>query len=208
MRLRNLGLILVCAALTCGCAAEGNVDQTADRPGEAVVEPTFDGASGLWLRDGWPVPDPDAVFDRNAPVITASEARGLYVQCLNEMGWDAAIEPQSGGIEVHVPSGQHDAYQRDLRQCAVDNRIGVEPPPPYDDVLAKAEYATQQRLRDCLIEHGQSPPVLPSYQVFEDQLLTHGVVYSLYTEAGFEWEVRNAMMAVCPDPIDTFGYNW
>lgn len=174
-----------------------------------TVPPTFDAKSGLWLSDGWPVPDPSATFDPNAPWMSADGASRLIADCLTEKGWAVTVTGPSE-FNVDTPPEQKSAYDNDVKNCNVTNRIGIDPAPPLTKELAQREYDAQVRTRKCLIKVGREVPEAPSYQVFEDALLTEGRIigiYQLATDAGINLSADPAVLKQCPDPIDTWGHN-
>jgi hypothetical protein len=173
------------------------------------VEPTLDPESGLWLSDGWPVPDPDATFDPNAPWMSSEEASDLIAACVEAKGWTVTIT-QPGAFQADIPPEQKSPYEADLKQCYVDNRVGVDPAPAVTRELAKAEYEAQVRTRECLLTIGKDVPALPSYQIFEDALLTEDRIigiYGLAADAGEDLTADSEAWDQCPDPLNTWGHN-
>ena len=176
---------------------------------EPDIAPTFDPQSGLWLSDGWPVPDPDATFDPDAPWMSIEEASNLIVACVQGKGWTVTVT-SPGSFEADIPPDQQTAYEADIRGCYIEHRVGTAPAPPLTEDLARAEYAAQVRARQCLIDLGKSVPELPSYQVFEDALLGEARIigiYGLAADAGQDPSSDPAVRQQCPHPLDTWGHN-
>lgn len=210
-----VGALTGAVLLLVGCTpGEQPGDRADPRPSaptlaQPSVEPTLDPTSGLWLRDGWPVPAPDATFDPDAPWMSSEEASNLIASCVEESGWPVtASEP--GAFEVVVPPEQKTVYESDLKQCYVDHRVGIDPAPPLTKELAETEYDAQVKAGLCLTELGIEVPDLPTYQVFEDALLTENRIigiYGLADEAGLDLATDSAAWQQCPDPLDSWGHN-
>lgn len=198
--------------LLAGCSTgEQHTGSTPPATGSGMltVAPTFDPKSGLWLSDGWPVPDPAATFDPNAPWMSAEEASRLIADCLTEKGWAVTVTGPTE-FRVDTPPEQKSAYDSDVKSCNVTHRIGIDPAPPLTKKLAQREYDAQVRTRECLVRIGKDVPETPSYQVFEDALLTEGRIigiYQLATEAGISLSTDPTVWKQCPDPISTWGHN-
>lgn len=109
-----------------------------------------------------------------------------------------------------MPPGQKDPYERDLKQCYIDNRIGIDPAPPITHELAEREYAAQIKVYECLTALGRQVPQMPSFQVFESKLMTSGDIISVYglaSDAGTNLRADSVAWSSCPDPLDTWGHN-
>ncbi|MGF3053508.1 hypothetical protein ACQUSY_06020 [Microbacterium sp. YY-03] len=193
-----------------GCSGQQAPDTIATpAPTASTPTPTYDAEKDMWLQNGWPVPDPDATFDPNAPWLTASEVQAIVQSCLSDEGWDLELNTR-GGLQTNIPDGQYDAFHNTLRECYVKNRIGTAAPAPLNKELATREYAAQIATRDCLIGLGIDVPEFPSYTVYEDDLLVNGFVNSIYTvadAAGIDLYSDPIYQQTCPDPADSFGHN-
>lgn len=67
------------------------------------LAPTFDLASVLWLSDGWPVLDPSATYDPDAPVRSAAETTQLTADCLTARGWTVTINGPASSWPTPLP---------------------------------------------------------------------------------------------------------
>ncbi|MEZ3162132.1 hypothetical protein AB1K54_16585 [Microbacterium sp. BWT-B31] len=168
-----------------------------------TTEPTFDPAQGVWLSDGWPVPAPDATFDPDNQWRSASETAAAVGTCLQNKGWDVIVGRVEGGFEARVTPEQQTAYQDATKACHIELGVGTNPGRALDGRLAAEEFAAQERLLECLLNAGASPPALPSYQVYEEDLMMTGAAYNLYD--GLPGKER--YLESCPDPLDTWGFN-
>ncbi|QKJ19927.1 hypothetical protein [Microbacterium hominis] len=205
-------LCLVASLLVlAGCAPgehHASTTPTAPPTGPAVA-PTFDEESGLWLSDGWPVPDPHATFDPDAPWMSAEDASNIIVGCLRDKGWEVTVTGP-GAFVIDTPDAQKDAYDYDVKRCYIDNKVGIDPPPPLTAELADSEYRAQVRTRDCLESLGLDVPSLPSYQAFSDALLVESRIigiYALAESSGSDLRTDPEIWAACPDPLNTWGHN-
>lgn len=200
--------------LLTGCAVgeEHPSGEISSPPSEGVredaptVEPTFDPESGLWLgRDG-PVPAPDATFDPNDRWQDNVEANAAVAECLRGAGWDVTVlADEPTGFSLTIPPGQKDAFDAASKQCRIDLRIGINPARPLEESWVKEEYAAQEELRECLVAQGVDVPPLPTYQSYAEKFLADEDIFDLYWELGSAIEVQHR--GVCPDPMNTFGFN-
>ncbi|MGF3054547.1 hypothetical protein ACQUSY_11405 [Microbacterium sp. YY-03] len=201
------GLTLVaCSATT---PEDSGLPMSSGGPTAYDGEATYDADLDLWLADGWPVPDPSATFDPDAPYISPQEANTKLMACLSENGWDLKAEGTTS-YSGNVPPEQWESYKRDLKDCLIQNRIGIDPAPPLTPELARNEYEAQQQTRSCLVSLGLTPPELPSYPVYEDSLLVDQVatsIYDLALEAGLDLTTDPSYQGSCPDPMNTWGRN-
>lgn len=167
------------------------------------MKPTFDSERGIWLSDGWPVPAPDATFDPNHRWSSANEIAAAIGTCLKDAGWDVIVGGIEGGFEAKVAPAQRSAYQEAMKACQIELGMGTNPGRELDSELAREEYGAQEELRDCLASIGVDVPTLPSYQVYEEELLNSGSAFNLYDEV----PEKDQYVDRCPDPLDTWGYN-
>jgi len=101
-----------------------------------------------------------------------------------------------------VPPEQQTQYQADNSAC--QDEIGANlPGEPLSPAFAKKQYERTEQLRECLIAHGYDPPVMPSYQQYEDDLLVKGMIYDLAYLTGLD--STHPLRTECKDPMQTWG---
>lgn len=200
-----VALFVLLAACSGGAqdAQEGLNDTAASTDPLLTTEPEFDTERGIWLSDGWPVPAPDATFDPEYRWSSANEIAAAIGTCLQDEGWDVIVGGIEGGFEAKVAPEQRDAYQDAMKTCQIDLGMGTNPGRELDSDLARAEYAAQVKLSECLTGAGATVPALPSYQVYEERLLGTGSAFSIYDDL----PGKDRYVDRCPDPLDTWGYN-
>lgn len=208
LRISVTATAAILGALLVGCSAveESTTPEpagSAAASGSLEVEPVYDTELGLWLSDGWPVPAPDATFDPNYRWTSANEIASAVGTCLQDDGWDVVVGGIDGGFESKVPPEQQSAYQDAMKACQIELGMGTNPGRELNSDLAREEYAAQERLAGCLRNAGANPPALPSYQVYEESLLSSSAIYSLYDLMPDKREY----LSICPDPVDTWGFN-
>lgn len=123
--------------------------------------------------------------------------------CLTERGWDVTVGWDS--VRSNASPEQMDAYQVANDECYALVTADLPPPPTLTPERAAEEYEAQVLYRECLQRHGVEVPALPSYQKFEDDLLTRGELYDGSWEAGLP--PGHSLRAECKDPLDTWGHN-
>lgn len=170
------------AVAATGCTTSG--DRSDTRPG---ASPT-----ASWLAD-----------DATQQPVGSSEVARRVGQCLIDQGWDVTVGRDS--VSSNTPPEQMDAYRAANDECYAIATADLPPPPTLSSELAAEEYAAQTLYRECLLQHGVDAPALPSYQQFEDSLLTGGEIYDGSWEAGLP--PGDSLRIECRDPLDSWGSN-
>ncbi|QKJ19922.1 hypothetical protein [Microbacterium hominis] len=182
---RRLALWAVLAAVavtSAGCSMSGN--QSGPAPGASRTASS-------------------AVGDEEQQHVGSSEVARRVGQCLIDQGWDVTIGRDS--VSSNTPLAQMDAYRAANDECYAIATADLPPPPTLSPELAVEEYNAQMLYRQCLLQHGVDAPALPSYQQFEDALLTGGEIYDGSWEAGLSQ--GDPLRIECRDPLDTWGLN-
>jgi hypothetical protein len=88
-----------------------------------------------------------------------------FPDCMRELGWNSTVE-DDGGVTVHVPEGQSEAYEAARDRC--DELIGANDRPDLTDDQLREVYAAMVATRDCLVGLGYELPAAPSEQSFTE----------------------------------------
>ncbi|MBN9224267.1 MULTISPECIES: hypothetical protein [unclassified Microbacterium] len=132
---------------------------------------------------------------------TPGEATQALGACLNDKGWGVSVG--SSGVSGMVPPEQRDQFQADMDACIEATGVN-RPGEPVTPEFASQQYARTEAFRACLVANGFTPPELPSYPTYEDQLLIGGAIYDLGYLTGISPE--DPILAKCDDPMLTWGH--